>query len=593
MDHKSFFPIQALKHFFTLKGYFSENWRALAIGLLSLLVVDFLQLLIPLVIKDAVDLLTTGQATALLLLRQGLFIIIIALLIAIFRYLWRYLIFGHSRLVEEKLRNRLYQHLQRLPLSFYQKTKTGDLMARSINDLNAIRMATGMGLVALTDGTVLGLAAIGFMISINLKLAMISLIPAPIVVILTRIFTRQMSLGFEKVQKTFSDLTERVREAFSGIRVIKAYGREQWELERVKQEGKIYIQHNLTLARSLALFFPMMAIFTNTGLAIVIWMGGRLAILGDITTGEFVAFTSYLNLLTWPMMAMGWVTNLIQRGGTSIQRINSILEQRPEFSVSAKPASVNQPEGLIEIKNLCIRYDKTSEPVLSDIRLTIQPGETIAIVGPVASGKTTLLLTIPRIIDPPVGSIFLDGNEIHSIPLESLRLHMGFVTQETSIFSDTIRNNIVFGREGIDELDIEKALRIARIDEEIMELPERLDTILGEKGITLSGGQRQRLTIARALVGNPPVLILDDSFSMVDINTEKNILENILEYRRNKTNIIVSHRVTTLSRATKIIVLDKGRLVEQGTHWELITKGGLYAKLYERQKIAEELEINT
>ncbi len=582
---------ETFQNFLPLKQYFAQNRWPLAIGLLSLLLVDFLQLLIPLVIKSAIDLLTAQTATIQILFQKAITILGIALTIALFRFIWRHLILGHSRKVEQGLRNRLYAHLQTLSLSFYQRTKTGDLMARAINDINAIRMATGMGLVAMTDGTVLGVAAIGFMMSIDVKLTLISLIPAPIIVVFTRILTRRLGSGFETVQRTFSDLTEQVREAFSGIRVIKAHDRESWEYKKIREQGERYISVNMSLARTLALFFPMMAIFTNVGLAIVIWLGGRLTILGDITTGDFVAFISYLNLLTWPMMAMGWVTNLVQRGSASMRRINRILGEVPEIRDASGRVYPHPIRGKIEIRGIGFRYPGQNDNALRDLHFKIDPGETIALVGRVGSGKSTLLNIIPRLLDVSAGSVFVDDRDIREIPLKILRGNIGFVTQEVFLFSDTIRNNVLFGREAISEDDLEAALRTAHILEDIKTLDNGLDTGLGERGMTLSGGQRQRLTIARAIVGSPPILILDDALSMVDTRTEEKILNQILELRRHKTNLIVSHRVSTIIRADRILVLDRGRLVEEGTHLELLRSGGLYAALYEEQLIVQELEI--
>jgi ATP-binding cassette subfamily B multidrug efflux pump len=582
---------QTFKNFQPLKQYFLENRWPLAIGLMSLLVVDFSQLLIPLVIKRAIDLLTVKTATSPILFRQGMIILGLAFIIALFRYIWRYFIFGHSRKVEKSLRNRLYGHLQTLSLSFYQKTKTGDLMARAINDINAIRMACGMGLVALTDGIVLGMTAIGFMMSINLRLTLISLIPAPIIIILSMILTRRMSAGFESVQTLFSSLTERVREAFAGIRLVKAYSREPWEYQRVGEQGRRYILENMRLAKTLAFFFPMMTVFTNVGLAIVIWLGGRLTILGDITTGDFVAFTSYLNLLTWPMMALGWVANLIQRGAASMRRINRILDQVPEIKDMAPSRHVTQVRGKIEIKALSFMYPGQNHYALKDIRLQIDPKETVAVVGRVGSGKTTLLHVIPRLLDVSPGSLCIDGVNIQQIPLSTLRGNIGFVTQEPFIFSDTIRNNVLFGRDGVSLIDLEAALRAAGILEEIRSLEKGWDTVLGERGITLSGGQRQRLTVARALILDPPILIWDDALSMVDTRTEQSILNQVLELRRHKTNIIVSQRVSTISRADRIIVLDRGELVEQGTHEDLLALNQVYATLYQKQLLAQELQI--
>ncbi len=589
---KSALPfIETFKNFLPLKQYFVQNRWAIALGLMCLLIVDFLQLLIPLVIKKAIDILTMKTATAQILIQQGMIILGLALMIAIFRYVWRYFLLGHSRKVEEALRNRIYGHLQTLSLSFYHKTKTGDLMARAINDINAIRMATGMGLVALTDGIVLGIAAIGFMLSINVRLTLFALIPAPIIIVLTRILTRRMSTGFENAQKTFADLTERAREVFAGIRVIKAYNRESWAHQNIEEEGQRYISVNMGLAKTLAFFFPMMVIFTNIGLAIVIWLGGRLTILGNITTGDFVAFISYLNLLTWPMMAMGWVTNLVQRGSASMRRINGILEELPEIRDSAQSIHIPQIRGKIEIEGLSFTHPGQSFYALKDIHLKIEAGDTIAVVGRVGAGKTTLLQTITRLLDAPAGTIFVDGWNVRQIPLQTLRKNIGFVTQEVFIFSDTIRNNVLFGRTGVSQDHLETVLRAADIFEDIKNLEKGLDTFLGERGSTLSGGQRQRLTIARALILDPPILILDDALSMVDTRTEERILNQVLSLRRNKTNLIVSHRISTISRAERIAVLERGELVELGTHENLLKKGGIYTTLYEKQVIAEELEI--
>jgi ATP-binding cassette subfamily B protein len=561
------------------------------LGLFSLLLVDFLQVLIPLIIKKVIDSLTFKTATSGILLKYGMLIMAIAIIIALFRYIWRYLLFGHSRKVEEGLRNRLYRHLQTLSPSFYQRVRTGDLMARSINDINAVRMATGIGMVALTDGIVIGISAIGLMIYINPYLTLISLIPAPIIICLTKIITRRMFTGYERVQKTFSDITERVREAFAGIRVIKAYSMERWEYQKIEKEGKKYISENMHLARTVAFFFPMMVILSNLSLAIVIWMGGRLTILGQITTGDFVAFIGYLNLLMWPMMAMGWVTNLVQRGSASMGRINSILEEVPEITDSPLPRHVPQIRGSIKFKDFSLKYPGQEAYAVKDINLFIGTGQTVALVGRVGSGKTTLLHAIPRLFNLPEGTVFIDGVDVRNIPLKKLRESIGFVTQEIMIFSDTIRNNVLFGRSDVSEESLEEALKTAQIFDEIQTFEKGLDTLLGERGITLSGGQRQRLTIARAILSNPPILILDDALSMVDTRTEEKILNRILEFRKYKTNLIVSHRVSTISRSDLIVVMDRGQLAGVGDHKTLMDMGNEYAKLYKKQLLAQELAI--
>ena len=582
---------ETFKSYMPLKKYFIENKKPLLVGLFCLLIVDFLQLLIPLVIKRTIDTLTFQTATSHILLKYGLVIIAISLVMAALRYVYRRLLFGHSRMVEEKLRNRLYNHIQKLSPSFYHRTKTGDIMARAINDINGVRMATGMGLVALTDGLVLGLTAVGFMMMIDFRLALISIIPAPIIIYMTRILTRRMSTQYEDVQKIFSNLTERAREAFAGIRVVKAYGRENWEYEKIEQEGKAYIRGNLRLAKTIGLFFPMMAIFTNLGLAIVIWLGGRQTILGQITTGDFVAFISYLNLLTWPLMAIGWVTNLIQRGSASMRRINRVLEEVPEINEPPHPQVVAPIRGEIRLEGVGFEYPGQRGLALSGLDLTIEKGQTISLVGRVGSGKSTLLQMVPRLFDPTEGRVLIDGVDVRLMPVKRLREAIGFVTQEAVIFSDTVRNNVTFGREGISPGEFENALSVAHIQDEVQALENGMHTILGERGITLSGGQRQRLTIARALISDPPILILDDAFSMVDTRTEEGILNRILEMRRGKTTLIVSHRVSTIRRANLIAVLDQGKLVEMGTHDKLLEQRKEYTKLYERQVLAQELEM--
>jgi ATP-binding cassette subfamily B protein len=579
-----------LRDFKPLKIYFIENRQALILGLSSLLLVDGLQLFIPRIIKRSIDALTIGQASPGLLLTYALIIVGIAVVMAIFRYIWRYLVFGHSRKVEEALRNRIYKHLQTLSLSFYWKTKTGDLMARVVNDIDAIRMAAGMGLVALTDGIVLSLATIGFMLYIDVKLTLIALIPTPFIVYFTLVITRRMGRGFTQVQQTFSELTESVREALAGIRVIKAYNRQPWEYRRVKEQGERYIENNLDLAKTLAIFFPMMTLFTNLGLAIVIWIGGHLTILGNITTGDFVAFISYLNLLTWPMMALGWVTNIIQRGSASMRRINEVLNEVPEISSQPTNPFRGVIRGEICLRNVTFCYPGKKDPALNDIDLSIGAGQTVAIVGGVGSGKSTLLHTIPRLVETARGMVRVDGIPIHDIDLGNLRQSIGFVTQEAHIFSDTILSNIIFGRQGVRKDLIKNVLEVSQLTDEIDSLPRGTHSLLGEKGITLSGGQRQRLTIARALISNPAILILDDALSQVDTMTEATIVGGILEMRKGETNIIVSHRISTVRRADIIYVLKAGRLIEEGDHAILLAAQKEYSRLYERQLLAQELE---
>jgi len=570
---------------------FREHAGRLAAGLFFLLLVDFLQLQIPLILRSAVDALTALEASPALLLRHAAAILGLAAAIAVFRFIWRLALLGHSRMVEEKLRNRLYDHLQTLSPSFYRSARTGDIMARATNDLNAVRMAAGMGLVALTDSLVLGTAAVGFMFHISPRLTLLSLIPMPFIVTFSRKLTRRMASGYERVQQVFADLTERVREAVSGIRVVKTYAREPWALDRLRREGERYVDENLRLARTLALLFPLMVVFTNLGLCVVVWFGGRLAILDRISTGDFVAFTTYLNLLAWPLMAMGWVVNLMQRGATSMKRIRRILQERPDIVSASNPEPLPERlRGSIRIEGLAIRYPGQQHDALRDVRVGIEAGWTAAIVGRVGSGKTSLLLSIPRLLPVPEETVYLDDVDITRTDLGALRSRIGVVTQETLLFSDTFRNNLLLGRRDVPDEILVDALRTAQLYEELRDLDRGLDTLVGERGLSLSGGQRQRLTIARAMVSDPPVLILDDALSMVDTRTEARILNRILARRAGRTTLFVSNRLSTIRRADRIFLLERGRLVEEGNHADLMERGGAYAALYARRRLERRLK---
>jgi ATP-binding cassette, subfamily B, multidrug efflux pump len=579
-----------LKAFKTLKNDFLANRWQILIGLIALLIVDVLQLFIPRVIKYAIDDLTSGLISPVRLLLYGLEVLILALGIGGLRYIWRYFLLGAARRIEKALRDRLFIHLQALSASYFSKTQVGDLMAHATNDVEAVRMAMSLGIVFLMDTIILGVLTIFFMIYINPRLTLFAVLPMPIITLITLFFSRTIHHRFEILQKTFASLTERVREAITGIRVIKAYALEEREREKLSQLSQDYIRKNLNMTKIWGMFFPVILFFSNLSMAIVLYLGGELTIFQSISTGDFVAFMSYLGLLSWPMMALGWAINMIQRGGASMDRLNRIFVETPEISDSPGVIHSGPLKGRIDIKGLTFSPGNGGNPLLRDIHLTIKEGERMVLVGRIGSGKSILCNLVARILEPPQGYLFFDGIEIHEMPLEVLRRSIGYVPQDTFLFSDTIRENIAFGKPNATDKEVEEAARLAQIYDEVMEFPEGLKTVIGEKGITLSGGQRQRIAIARALLMDPPIFILDDALSSVDIQTEERILEGLEKFLRGKTSILITHRIAPLRRADRIIVLEEGRVAEMGDHKTLLSKGGIYTELYWQRQLEEELE---
>jgi ATP-binding cassette subfamily B protein len=583
-----------MKSIALIKPYFKENRRKISIGLLSLIIVDLLQLFIPRIIKWTIDGLTALHIDLRQLLVYAIYMAVIAVLIGAFRYVWRRCLLGTSRRVEEGLRNRLFTHIQTLSASYFDRTQTGDLMAHATNDIQQIRMAAGMGMVALNDAIVLGAAAIGFMLYINVTLTLFVLIPMPLITISTLFFSKKMHHRYQAVQAAFSDLTEVIRERFAGIRIIKAHNRKEKEAARVQAVSEEYIKENLGLVKIVGSFFPMLLLFTNLSLAIVLYLGGRQTIALTISPGDFVAFISYLGILTWPMMALGWVTNLIQRGRASLDRINRILETHPEITNRSDAVALDQIQGGIVFEDVDFAYNHNggSTAALSGIRLKVAPGKILGIVGPPGSGKTTLLSLIPRLYDVSCGGVFLDGKDVRSLQIDNLRSKIAYMPQEPFLFAGTIRENLTFGNLLIQETQLKMITQKAALYDTIQSFPNGFETIVGEKGVILSGGQKQRVALARCLLQESAVLVLDDPISQVDLETGAAIIDMIKSMIAEKTIIIVSHRISAVSFADQIMALENGRIIERGTHRELIVTNQYYAKTFQLQEIEEGLNAS-
>ena len=560
-----------------------------------------ISLVSPWILKFAIDDLadaTTVVTRGNLAFYAGL-LLGVALLGGCFRFLMRRIIIGVSREIEYDLRNDFFAHLQRLPLGYFQAHRTGDLMSRATNDLSAVRMMVGPAIMYSVSTGLIFMVATVLMLSIDVHLTLIALIPLPFVSLSVKYFGTAIYKRSERIQAQLSELSAIVQETLAGVRVVRAYGREDVELERFRRANQEYVERNRLLIQLQGVFYPSLAFFLGLGALLVLWLGSRQVILSRITIGEFVAFNAYLVMLSWPMIAFGWVTNMLQRGMASWTRMREVLDVEPSITdAEAQPGFRSSADirGRVELRNLTFAYN--GEPVLDQISVTIEPGQTLALVGATGSGKSTLLSLLPRLHEPPPGTVFIDGVDVRQIPLAVLRGAIGYVPQEPFLFSDTLGDNVAFGarlealRAHAERDPIQRAVAIARLDKDVSEFPSGYDTIVGERGITLSGGQKQRAAIARALMVDPRILILDDALSAVDTYTEEEILSRLRKASRQRTSIIVSHRISTVRDADLILILDRGRVVERGTHDDLLARDGLYTDLFKKQLLEAELDAS-
>jgi ATP-binding cassette, subfamily B, multidrug efflux pump len=584
-----------------LKRY---RWGFVA-GLFCIFLSNGAWILLPQVIRHAIDDLNTGVTSAKLM-HFAWQMLEVAAVRGVFLFLTRWIVIGISRDIEFDLRNDLFAHLETLSYSYYQRTRTGDIMARMTNDLNAVRMLLGPAIMYSANTLVFTAGALSFMVLISPKLTFYAFLPLPLVSIVIQHFGRRIHERFERIQAMFSDISARAQENFSGARVIRAYVQEEAEIASFESANQEYVARSLKLVRLMGMLWPTLELMLGLAMVLVLWIGGRevlhgqttvvlvsylktkttLLLPGSVTVGDFAAFNIYMLQLTFPVIALGWVVNIFQRGTASLIRLNEILHEQPE--IKDGPEAADRPvEGEIEFRGLNFAYD--GKPVLHDLNLRIPAGSSMAIVGPTGSGKTTLVSLIPRIYDAAPGMVLVDGRPIREFSLESLRKSVGFVPQETFLFSDRIRENIALGVASATDQQIHEAAEAANIAQDIESFPEQYQTMVGERGITLSGGQKQRTAIARALIRNPRILILDDALSSVDTHTEDKILNHLREVMQGRTTIFISHRVSTVRNADRIAVLHDGRIVESGTHDELLALNGYYSDLYNKQLLEEEL----
>ncbi|MBV9302443.1 MAG: ABC transporter ATP-binding protein [Acidobacteriaceae bacterium] len=576
-----------LKSLSTLWPYLRRYRGGLALGLGSLLIKDALAAALPIIIKYGVDSLTRGFQLRIVMQFAAL-LIGLSVVKGIFQYWMRVITIGISRDIEYDLRNDLFSHLVELSQDFYARFRTGDIMARSTNDLNAVRMMLGPGVMYWTETSITLVLALAVMLHTDVRLTLIALIPAPLVTLAVILFGRRIHMRFEHIQKMFSDISSRVQENLAGVRVVRAYAQESAEVEQFERLNRDYIRENIGLARIQGMFMPLLQALIGITFLLVLWYGGKQLMLGRISLGSFVMFNTYMGMLIWPMIAFGWVVNLMQRGTASLNRINEILHQRPSIAAPGQALSPSDFPEEIRFRDITMSFG--DRKAIDRVDLVIHTGETVAIVGHTGSGKTTLVSLMARLYDPTRGIVELGGIDIRRFDPKELRRQIGFVPQETFLFSATLAENIAWGVLNASREEIEWAAEVAGLGPDLETFAKGLDTLIGERGLTLSGGQKQRTAIARAILRNPRILILDDALSSVDTLTEEKILAGLAGVMRDRTTILISHRVSTVQNADRIVVLNHGRIVEMGSHRHLLDRGGYYADLYQKQLLEEELE---
>lgn len=555
-------------------------------GIITLFVVDFANLFIPKMTGTITDGLTAHTIDWNGVVHGLIAIFFLGLLLAVGRFLWRYFLFGASRSIEMELRNDMFSHLEKMSVEYYNEHKTGDLMTRFTSDLNAVRMSIGPAIICVFDASVMTIMVIcQMMYYVNVKLTLLAIIPMFLILFGEIYYGKIIRVRFKERQESVSNLTDYVQESFSGVRVIKAFVRERAQLREFTKANQDTMNKNLKIAKLQSVVMPLLDVIIGVSSLITLIYGGYLALIGDITLGRFVAFNQYINMLVWPMLACGDAVNMFSQGSASIRRIQDIFEEKPEIFDNEEAEDVEHIQGDITLSHLTFIHNGHSEPTLKDINLHISAGTTLAIIGRTGNGKSTLVNLLLRLYNTKPGMISIDGRDINTITLKTLRENIGYVPQDNFLFSTTLKSNIAFGVEEEDMEAVTKATEAACIHENIIAFPDGYETIVGERGVTLSGGQKQRSSIARALMKDAPILILDDALSAVDTDTEEHILYNLKENRRGKTTILIAHRISTIQNAEIIMVLEDGEAKEIGNHETLMQKNGIYRDMFEKQQL--------